>query len=289
MRFAANRPFPLTESPLVGGVHAATLPPSSPPTRNTHEDGFNFASGGRERLHISQAARVNCSTAAFRREEDMRRRSCLGPDGQLWRIHRRRDAATQSWITDPLSSGRSKPNWEGRNKKWTHQNLSKEMTDTRLLPGRPPRGLPSERRAKISGIGSQILNIINGLQNSSTNCQGSLKIGRCGINLNTEQLAAHAMWTRIGCKRFKLCQVNRINRGYTKKWENIHRQYSMDWKSVNQEHGTLEKSSVIHNQFQTISRLEEIFQDATGMDDHKNFITDVQTRSSEMMNSSYQR
>ena len=63
----------------------------------------------------------------------------------------------------------------------------------------------------------------------------------------------------------------------------------MDWKSVNQEHGTLEKSSVIHDQFQTISRLEEIFQDATGMDDHKNFITDVQTRSSEMMNSSYQR
>ena len=61
MRFAANRPFPLTESPLVGGVHAATLPPSSPPTKNTHEDGFNFASGGRERLHISQAARVNCS------------------------------------------------------------------------------------------------------------------------------------------------------------------------------------------------------------------------------------
>ena len=38
-----------------------------------------------------------------------------------------------------------------------------------------------------------ILNIINGLQNSSTTCQGSLKIERCGINLNTEQLAAHAM------------------------------------------------------------------------------------------------
>ena len=61
MRFAANRPFPLTESPFVGGVHAATLPPSSPPTRNTHEDGFNFAPGGRERLRISKAARVNCS------------------------------------------------------------------------------------------------------------------------------------------------------------------------------------------------------------------------------------
>ena len=65
----------------------------------------------------------------------------------------------------------------------------------------------------------------------------------------------------------------------------------MDWKNVNQEHGTLKKSSVMEHP-QSISNhksIEKIFHDASCMDDHNNFITDVQKSSSEMMNSSYQR